>query len=393
MKIALLTKHIYPYAIGGMQRHSFYLAKYLARNGIYVDLYHCGGVNKERHMKDLLSTEEQNFINEYEFEYPQSIYFPGHYLKDSYELSKSIFSILKDKVDVDFIYVQGFAGWELMRQKRNGFDAPPVGINFHGLNMYQKLPSLKGGAQLLMLRPFVSKLLREADYVFHFGGKQIEILESLGIKRRQMFLSPNAIDSDWLVSEPSKQSDTLRFLYIGRYERLKGIEELYKIIDEIGSAFSCEFHFVGPIPEKKKKSGENIKYWGVLHDKYDVRKVIRSCDVLLCPSFSEGMPTVILEAMASGLAIIATDVGAVSHMVDQENGWLIEPGNLYQMKNAIESACKADDKELFDKKSISIKKVRYNFTWDKAIITTIRSIEEILQLEHDDISKTNSYIQ
>ena len=44
---------------------------------------------------------------------------------------------------------------------------------------------------------------------------------------------------------------------------------------------------------------------------------------MVCPSYSEGMPNVILEAMARGLAIIATDVGAIAEMVDSTNGILM----------------------------------------------------------------------
>ena len=53
------------------------------------------------------------------------------------------------------------------------------------------------------------------------------------------------------------------------------------------------------------------------------KDIFDSCDVLICPSYSEGMPNVILEAMARGLAIIATDVGAISEMVDSTNGILM----------------------------------------------------------------------
>ena len=40
MKIALITDGIYPYVMGGMQKHSYFLAKYLAKNKIKIDLYH-----------------------------------------------------------------------------------------------------------------------------------------------------------------------------------------------------------------------------------------------------------------------------------------------------------------------------------------------------------------
>mgnify|MGYP006235532131 CR=1 FL=1 len=71
-------------------------------------------------------------------------------------------------------------------------------------------------------------------------------------------------------------------------------------------------------------------------------ELYRTCDVLVVPSHSEEMPTVILEAMASGLAVIATDVDAVSLFVDGENGWLIEPRGPAKLKNALVEATKAD---------------------------------------------------
>ena len=49
-----------------------------------------------------------------------------------------------------------------------------------------------------------------------------------------------------------------------------------------------------------------------------------SCDILLCPSYSEGMPNVILEAMSRGLAIIATNVGAIRLLVSEDNGVLLQ---------------------------------------------------------------------
>ena len=49
-----------------------------------------------------------------------------------------------------------------------------------------------------------------------------------------------------------------------------------------------------------------------------------NCDILICPSYSEGMPNVILEGMSRGLAIITTDVGANELLVSNENGKLIK---------------------------------------------------------------------
>ena len=69
----------------------------------------------------------------------------------------------------------------------------------------------------------------------------------------------------------------------------------------------------------------NVIHHGVIRDKNDLMSTLDECDVLLLPSLSEGMPTVILEAAARGLPAIASDVGAVSEVISQKG--LTEPGN------------------------------------------------------------------
>ena len=64
MKIALFTDGIHPFVVGGIQRHSFYLCKYLAKNGVLIDLYHCVE-NSELNIEnlELFSDEEKENIN------------------------------------------------------------------------------------------------------------------------------------------------------------------------------------------------------------------------------------------------------------------------------------------------------------------------------------------
>ena len=97
-------------------------------------------------------------------------------------------------------------------------------------------------------------------------------------------------------------------------------------------------------------------------------------DTLFCPSYSEGMPTVILEAMSCGCAIIATDVGAVNTMVNKHNGWLTE-GDIEQgLEIAIKDVLSIGYSELHEKKIASINRVKANFTWEHVITQTIAEI-------------------
>src|SRR5690606_23550060 len=66
--------------------------------------------------------------------------------------------------------------------------------------------------------------------------------------------------------------------------------------------------------------------------------LLKHCDVFILPSYSEGVPISILEAMSYGLAIISTNVGGIpSVVINNKNGILIEPGNKVMMVEAINS--------------------------------------------------------
>ena len=95
---------------------------------------------------------------------------------------------------------------------------------------------------------------------------------------------------------------------------------------------------------------------------------------------SEGMPTVILEAMARGLAIIASDVGAVASEVSDDNGWLIEAGNAQQLYAYLRAAMELDSDSLKQMKIRSRLKVEENFLWTRIINLTIDQI-------HDDLKR------
>ena len=125
---------------------------------------------------------------------------------------------------------------------------------------------------------------------------------------------------------------------------------------------------------EKQTSDSNIHYMGLIQDSEVIKTDLLQGDILVCPSYSEGMPTVILEAMACGCAIIATDVGAVNTMVDKHNGWLIE-GDIEQgLEIAIKDALSTGFSELHKKKIASINRVKANFTWEHVITQTIAEI-------------------
>lgn len=373
MKIALFTDGVYPYVFGGMQKHSYYLCKYLAQQKVKVDLYHTGPAEAETVALKGFTKEELSFINSIFIIFPSLGKFPGHYLIESYIYSKNIYCQFLKGEKVDLIYCQGLTGWKTISEKFEGENLPLIISNLHGLNMYQYNASFKGKVEAQLFRFATNNILKKSDYVVSLGGQLTQLLEEVGVNKNKIIEQPIGIEKDWIIDN-LKVKNTLgknrRFVFIGRYDKVKGINLLTDVLINI-SDMKFEFFFIGPIPSEKQLKQRNIHYFGLIKEEQEIKKILSGADILVCPSFSEGMPTVILEAMASGLAIIATNVGAVNPMVSEENGWLIKVADKQALKRSIIEAIEMDGETLYQKKKNSLKRVKEHFTWNTIIKTTI----------------------
>jgi glycosyltransferase involved in cell wall biosynthesis len=70
----------------------------------------------------------------------------------------------------------------------------------------------------------------------------------------------------------------------------------------------------------------------------DGQQIVGALDVMALPSFSEGMPNVILEAFGYGIPVVATAVGGVPDMLSDRTGWLVPPGDPGQLSAALAEA-------------------------------------------------------
>lgn len=374
MRIALVTDGIWPYVLGGMQKHSYYLCKYLAKQKVYVDLFHYNKSNYDILKLEYFTEEEKAFITSYLVPVPKSLPFPGHYIYDSYRHSKLIFEQIKDKLpSYDFIYTKGFAGWYLIDQKRKGYiTCAPIGVKFHGYEMFQKPPDFKTRLQhIFLLRKPVRSISQRADIVFSYGGKITEIIKGIGVEEKKIVELPSGVEQSVLADTIIPVGSVIRFVFLGRYERRKGIEELNKAISALSlseNTIKVEFHFIGPIPEEKRLKNEKVIYHGEIRDKEKLQTLMRSCDILVCPSWSEGMPNVILEAMANGLAVVATDVGATNILVSNKTGWLLNGANVTEISETLNKIINLDRNIINARKQAALDLIKADFTWEKLIV-------------------------
>ncbi len=381
MNIALLTDGIHPYVVGGMQKHSFYLAKYLAAAGHRVDLYHTNQSKYDIHALEFFTEAEKNNIRSFVVSFPQQGKLPGHYLRESYEYSKKLYSLYSKNTRPDFIYIKGFAGWELLNRKSKGEKFPPVGVNFHGYEMFQRQPSLFSSLQArFLLRAPVRFNVAHADYLFSYGGKITEIIESLGVQRKRIIEIPTGIGEEWLNDSQAPSGKVRRFVFVGRYERRKGIPELTAVLSKLKESRGNDFemHFIGPIPDRKKVRASNFIYHGNVSDPAKMKELLRTMEVLVCPSFSEGMPNVIMEALATPHPQVPTEDRAQPGMETPQTGWLIPPGDAAALETALVKAIDTDAGGLDELRRNAVEHVRANFLWDRVCAMTVEAIRERL---------------
>jgi len=380
MKIALITDGLHPYVMGGMQRHSTMLAQHLAAHGVELVVFHTAhseaGIKAAKAL-DGFSESVKEQIQHVFVEYPERGRLPGHYIRDSFQYSQRLLEAYRAQGgEFDFIYAQGLTGRAFIETKQNGMVLPPIGVNGHGYEMFQRAANLKEKLQHWMLRSTFRKLTFRADFVFSFSGKIREIVEGrIGVPAAKIIQVPNAVDASWLRSGPTPSTRRRRFVFLGRYERRKGIEELHAVLSAWQGP-EIEFVFIGPIPKEKQLDLPWVQYRGSISDSAALQAELDQGDILVCPSYAEGMPTVILEAMARGLAIIATDVGATRELVDDENGHLIPTLTIEALQSALQEMSALSDQDLDAMKIASLSRVS-NYSWEQVSLDTLQAIKRI----------------
>jgi len=132
-------------------------------------------------------------------------------------------------------------------------------------------------------------------------------------------------------------------LFFGRLNPTKGPEKLAEVAIEITKKRKdIAFVWVGPdegkADEVKKliKPYKNMKYLGAIKGKEKIAEMYQSADVFVMPSYREGLPLTLFEAMASGLPIVASPVNGIPFEMKQpENGFFSDYGDLKGMEKNI----------------------------------------------------------
>ena len=141
MYLALLTNGLFPWAVGGMQKHSTNLIREWALTGVDLDVYFTqapGYPAVEEIQRALVPAQASGRVRFFASAPSWLPYFPLHHYADCYvESCRMAGQWMRESPKTEFIYAQGLTGWKLLRMKRHGVQLPPIGVNLHGMEALQ----------------------------------------------------------------------------------------------------------------------------------------------------------------------------------------------------------------------------------------------------------------
>lgn len=208
------------------------------------------------------------------------------------------------------------------------------------------------------VREFVKKLTSREDSRVIYRGFDLEKIERVA------------------TSETKRQSYENKTIltFVGRLYNSKGTAELIAAVSALENKEALACLIIGDGPQKKELE-KKIKRLGLTDTvkllgpkKYEeVIGLLKISDIFANPSYTEGLPTTVVEAALCGLAIVATNVGGTSEIItDEKSGYLVPPQNVPALKEKLERLI--GDAELRQRFGENVKKEAVDkFNWNRSV--------------------------
>jgi alpha-1,6-mannosyltransferase len=189
---------------------------------------------------------------------------------------------------------------------------------------------------------YLANLYRQFDLVLAPSRIMVEQLDDIGV--HGAVHQPLGIDAG--VFRPDRRDETLRehlgldpdtrlLIYAGRFTPEKKLHVLVDAVRKLGERY--HLILVGAGPDHELLRAPNVTIVPFKRDQRALARLLASCDMLVHPGDCETFGLIVLEAMACGLPVVATNGGGVAELVDRETGILAEPNNVDSLAGAIEA--------------------------------------------------------
>lgn len=195
---------------------------------------------------------------------------------------------------------------------------------------------------------------------------------------------PNGVDLERFRPGDPTTGDPVRFVFVGRLIANKGPDvalEAFRVVN--GHKPDTRLAFVGdgpmlPMLERTVRVNglEDVVEFLGMRD--DVAEILRQSDVFVRPSHIEGMPLTILEAMATGLPVVACDVGGVHEIVVHgTTGLIVPPGSKSSVADAMLELL-MDQKRRRAMGVAAHERVQGAFSWESTTAANLQLFEDLV---------------
>lgn len=226
------------------------------------------------------------------------------------------------------------------------------GGGFH--NFYRRSRLLKG---------YIRYILEHADALICLSENWKKYYSET-FRLRRLVIINNVIEDPRI--ERVDRNGSVNLLFLGHITEKKGVYDLIQVLGTNRQDFGKKITFtIGGIGDEEKLTralseynfNGDVKFAGWVSGNKKA-ELLNKCDVYVLPSYNEGLPISILEAMSYGKPIVATSVGGVPEIVKPGyNGWLFTPGDKGALQSIINEVL--EDRERlseFGKNSMEITK-------------------------------------
>lgn len=221
-------------------------------------------------------------------------------------------------------------------------------------------------------RSFLIGITKIASQTIVLNQISYDALLQVGASRinaKRIVVFPLFISKTFISRMPNYASRLSRsgvtFVFLGGVVKAKGVLEIVALARIFSEA---RFVLIGWIlPEMRSvidSSPDNVVFLGAIQERDIICEHLMNSDCFLFPSYTEGFPVAVLEAMGSGLPVVATKVGAIPEMVDaNKGGFVVDLGDFPSLQNACDSIIKSPKNKLVEMGKYNREKVIKNYSY------------------------------
>lgn len=364
MKILQICQYFHPY-FGGQEMYVRQLSKKLKEDGNDVTIYTSNHANVSKY-------EKIDGIDVFRF---KMLFNPLNN-----PICPGFFNILKNLKDFDVINVHNEHGFvTLVSCFLNLYTKKPIVLTCHGQLIFGN--ALKDSFEKLYNMTIGKLLFNMVDTVVANSEGDREYIISLNVDPSKIVVLSNAINMEYMDNLYKREMESIKrnqtknkdkdiILFVGNIIKRKGIDYLLKSFCEVRKVNkNASLYIVGDgyyrkdaeLLAKKLNIDEHVSFFGRVSEG-ELITSYNSSSVLVLPSLSEVCPTVILEAMYSGLPVITTDIPGINDHF-RNFAELVPAKNDKELAKAIINVL--SDKDL---RSSMVEKGRHivkeKYTWD-----------------------------